>query len=448
MEPRFVKFERPGMKYFACTLALAVALCVSRADSQTLTTLLQFSGSSGAAIGGQPHGSLTLVGTSLYGMTFETDDFDFGNIYSVGIDGTNYQNLVSFTGNGGTASGSGPNGSLTLGGTTLYGMTSGAPYLGYYGNVFSVGLNGTNYQNLDTFTGVNGAEPYGSLTLVGTTLYGMTQLGGHFGNGTIFSTGTDGTNYRNLVFFTGTGGTAAGSSPFGNLTLSGTTLYGMTADGGANFAGNIFSVGTDGTNFHNLVSFTGSGGIASGRNPYGSLTLSGTTLYGMTTLGGASGNGNVFSVGIDGTNYQNLLSFTGDSGAAIGSHPVGSLVLSGTTLYGTTGEGSPYYVGNTGNVFSIGIDGSDYQNLYIFTGGSDGAEPAGDLTLSDGTLFGTTLYGGASPLPNGYGTVFALILPTPEPGTQALVGAGAVALLSYRWRRTRKRRLASKLCQS
>ena len=32
----------------------------------------------------------------------------FGNIFSVGTNGTNYQNLVSFTGTGGTASGKMP----------------------------------------------------------------------------------------------------------------------------------------------------------------------------------------------------------------------------------------------------------------------------------------------------------------------------------------------------
>jgi uncharacterized repeat protein (TIGR03803 family) len=421
------------MKYLVPTLVIAVALHANRAESQTFTTLLSFTGTSGAAVGGQPYGSLTLIGTSIYGMTSERDEWGFGNIFSLGINGTNYQNLVSFTGDAG---GSEPYGSLTVRGTTLYGMTSGAPSLSFNGNVFSVGTDGTNYRNLVSFNGgmANGSEPYGSLTLAGTTLFGMTQDGGvvpFLGN--IFSVGTDGTNYRNLISFTGTGGAAAGAAPYlGSLTLNGTTLYGMTEYGGANFAGNIFSVGTDGTSFHNLVSFTGSGGMASGEYPYGSLTLNGTTLYGMTTQGGASGDGNVFSVGIDGTNYQNLLSFTGSGGAASGLGPEGSLTLSGTTLYATTKDGGVYLAGN---VFSVGIDGSDYQNLYSFTGANDGAQPVGDLTLSGGTLYGTTLYGGASPVPYGYGTIFALTLPTPEPGTLALIGAGAAAVLPYRWRR-------------
>jgi uncharacterized repeat protein (TIGR03803 family) len=155
------------------------------------------------------------------------------------------------------------------------------------------------------------------------------------------------------------------------------------------------------------------------------LILVGAALYGMTYSGGADGLGNIFSVGTDGTNYQSLLSFTG-VGAANGSHPEGSLTLSGTTLYGMTSNGGPY---NNGNIFAVGIDGSGYTDLYDFTLGDDGGVPGGDLTLSGGTLFGMTSSGGAY----GNGTVFALTVP--EPGTLALVACGAAAVAAYGWRR-------------
>ena len=73
----------------------------------------------------------------------------------------------------------------------------------------------------------------------------------------------------------------------------------------------------------------------------------------------------------------------------------------------------------------MGIDGSGYQDLYDFTGGTEGAFPYGDLTLSGGTLFGMTYSGGA----NDYnGTIFALALPVPEPGPLALLAVGAFGL--------------------
>ncbi len=184
-----------------------------------------------------------------------------------------------------------------------------------------------------------------------------------------------------------------------------------------------------------IIESLNSSETASGFSAAGNVTLVGSGLYGMT-IGGANTLGNVFGVGVNSTNYQNLISFTGSGGTASGANPQGSLTLVGSGLYGmTNGGGADSY----GNVFSVGTDGTSYQELYDFTGGTDGAFPLGDLTLSNGTLFGMTDQGGAS----GVGTVFALALPapTPEPGTLALAGGGAALVLAaQRWRRRQPRR--------
>jgi uncharacterized repeat protein (TIGR03803 family) len=56
----------------------------------------------------------------------------------------------------------------------------------------------------------------------------------------------------------------------------------------------------------------------------------------------------------------------------------------------------------------MNTDGTEFTNLYNFTGGSDGSLPDA-LLLSGNTLYGTASYGGSS----GDGTVFALTLPLP-----------------------------------
>jgi uncharacterized repeat protein (TIGR03803 family) len=60
----------------------------------------------------------------------------------------------------------------------------------------------------------------------------------------------------------------------GTLLQSGSTLYGMTEDGGANNRGTIFQIGDDGTGFGLLHSFAGGDGAL----PRGSLIQAGSTL--------------------------------------------------------------------------------------------------------------------------------------------------------------------------
>ena len=102
----------------------------------------------------------------------------------------------------------------------------------------------------------------------------------------------------------------------------------MTEFGGGNAKGTIFKIGTNGTNFSLLHSFAGRAN--DGNRPYDSLTLSNSTLYGMTYYGGSNDLGVVFRINDDGSGYTNLHSFAG--GASDGSHPLRSLALSGSTL--------------------------------------------------------------------------------------------------------------------
>jgi len=332
-----------------------------------------------------PGDSLVQIGSTLYGMTEDGGNYMSGTIFAIETDGSNYRVLHCF--GLGANDGGLPKGSLTVSGSTLYGMTVYGGGSSSSGTIFAIEADGSNFRVLHSFGGPtgDGSWPYGSPTVSGSTLYGMTLYGGTSDKGTIFSVSTDGSDYRVLHSFTESA--TDGSRPFGNLLLWGSTLFGMTSAGGSSNKGTAFSIDADGSNFQILRSF--SGGTSDGQKPEGSLILSDTTLYGMTSAGGASDKGIIFSMDTDGSNFQILHSFSG--GTSDGRSPAGSLLLSGSKLYGMTWGG--VYPGmcslDCGTVFRIDTNGENLEVLHSFTG-SDGSLPLGSLILSGSILYGTT----------------------------------------------------------
>ena len=289
---------------------------------------------------------------------------------------------------GGNDDGRRPIGYVTMSGSTIYGMTH---YGGdsNYGVVFEINRDGSGYSNLHEFAGGNsdGRYPYGSLTLGGSALYGMTCLGGKSDFGVVFKMSTDGSGYSILHKFLGGGDDG---NPFGSLTLNASTLYGMTYYGGDSDYGVVFKINTDGSGYSHLHEFAGGGG--DGSHPLGSLKLDGSTLYGTTRYGGDYDHGVVFRMNTDGSSFELIHEFAG--GSNDGKQPRDSLVVSGSTLYGMTTYGGDR---DCGVVFKMNTDGSDYSLIHEFTGGgNDGSYPFGSLTLIGSTLYGTTSYGGDS----------------------------------------------------
>jgi uncharacterized repeat protein (TIGR03803 family) len=405
----------------ACTGLLAMP-----AAAQTFTLLHSFTGDSD---GGSPQAGLILSGNTLYGTTDFGGSSSNGIVFAINTDGTGFTNLHSFTASFGSYpfyannDGANPLDGLILSGNTLYGTTDSGGMYGD-GTIFSINTNGMSFTNLYSFTATSypgfpytnsdGGSPLGGLVLSDNTLYGTTKFGSSSGRGAVFAINTDGTGFTNLYSFIGTGG----SNPEAGLIVSGNTLYGTTFAGGSSGYGNVFRVNTDGLDFTNLHGFPSYYPTNSdGANPQAGLILSGNTLYGTAEDGGSSDSGTVFAVNTDGSSFTNLHSFTGGDGL----EPVAGLILSGNTLYGTTSQGGS---SDDGTVFSIHIDGSGFTNLHIFTG-SDGVIPDAGLILSGNTLYGTTSRGGSS----GVGTVFSLSLPVPP--QLAIIFSGTKIILTW-----------------
>jgi uncharacterized repeat protein (TIGR03803 family) len=318
---------------------------------------------------------------------------------------------------------------LVLSGNRLYGTTRSGGFYGN-GTVFAISPDGTGFTNLYNlsatvstgvfFSNIDGALPSAGLALSGNTLYGTTSVGGSLGGGTVFAIQTDGTGFTNLHNFSADYGNNNARVPKSSLIVSNGTLYGTTTYGGSAGNGTVFALHTDGTGFTNLHSFTSlvSGTNSDGTAPSAGFVLSGNTLYGTTTGGGSSGSGTLFAVTTDGRGFTNLHHFDKVFGFDVDSNS--RLILSGSTLYGTTSLGG---LNGSGSVFAINTDGTAYATIYSFSQSkpnasgvytnADGTTPVGNLIISGSKLYGMTMAGGA----NGRGTVFALDLAVPPSAT-------------------------------
>lgn len=259
------------------------------------------------------------------------------------------------------------------------------------------------YKRIFTFDDTDGRDPEAPLVDVDGTLYGVTGAGPGL-DGVFFKVTTSGSETPLYDF---------GSKPndgidpyYGPLVKVGNALYGTTAYGGTHNLGTVFTVTLSGRETV-LHSFTGGkdGGL-----PRAGLTNVNGVLYGTTSSGGACGNGvcgAVFKITTSGKETV-LYAFKGGTD---GFGPAGGLTDVDGTLYGTTeygGELSGDCPGSCGTVFKISLSGEE-RLIYRFgdTNQPDGIWPTSNLTNLDGVLYGTTLYGGTYASESA-GTVFRI----------------------------------------
>ncbi len=291
------------------------------------------------------------------------------------------------------------------------------------------------------------------------SLYGTTYTGGTEGNGVIFNVKPPPTPCRSVrcpwhetVLYNfrrqEDGGNAQASVVFDSRG----NFYGAVVNGGVDQQGVVYEMtpSGDGWTYQVLYPFTGG---TDGSNPDSLLTFDAAgSLYGSALAGGNSGCvgnlgcGTIFKIsrlggswaettlytftdGSDGSNPQsgvifdaagNIYSATGASDGALGGSVFeltahsGSYLFnlitdlrgggpgpwnpllrdSGGNLYGATWGDGLY---GAGNVFKLTptSNGWVYTDLHDFTGGADGGNAFGGLSMdSEGNIFGTTYMGG------------------------------------------------------
>jgi uncharacterized repeat protein (TIGR03803 family) len=276
----------------------------------------------------------------------------------------------------------------SLYGTTSFGGESPTCQPFGCGTVFKIDPHG-NETVVHSFTGSPDGEDtvYGSLIRdAWGNLYGTTDQGGAFGNGSVFKVDRAG-NETVLYSFTGL---ADGGSPVGGLTMDARgNLYGTASAGGYyspiygenSCCGVVFKLDQAG-NETVLHAFE----ITEGSYPESTPILDGKgNLYGTTF-------GSVFKLDL-----KTLTLTTLYSGAA-----TSTLILDEAgNIYGTSSDGGEFNAPTCqpygcGTVFKVDRAGNQTV-LYNFTGGEDGGWPiAGVIRDAAGNLYGTTYSGGTS----------------------------------------------------
>lgn len=358
--------------------------------------------------------SLVLLGALLFSQSSQAQSYTFATLHDFTAETTNANGIWT------NSDGVFPGGGLVLSGKILYGTAS---YGGTNGDgtLFKINTDGTCFTALYSFTNDNAAGPFGELTFSDDRLYGA-LFGGGSRVGTVFSVNTNGADFAILHDFAAATTNSSftytnndGNKLNGGLVLAGKTLYGTAIGGGVTGNGTLFQVNTDGTDFVIQHGFSALDDYyhtnSDGAGP-SEMILSDDTLYGVAEWGGSLGSGTIFKVNTNCTGFTVLHDFDGYP-YEDGVFPIGKLILSNGVLYGTTAGGGDYGGGN-GTVFAIGTDGANFRILHRFSAAD--YDENNNWTNNDGAdpngglvLSGDTLYGTTSGGgKSGWGTVFAV----------------------------------------
>jgi uncharacterized repeat protein (TIGR03803 family) len=309
-------------------------------------------------------GNLVLDGSgNLYGTTAVGGDCGFGTVFEMSPDGSGgwtEKVIYSFC----QTDGATPDGLLLDAVGNVYGTTQyGGSYNDCFGNTCGVvyelspdGHGGWRYTRLHNFgAGLDGWSPDGPLIVdAAGNLYGTTEYGGDYGQGTVFEvspSGHGGWMEKKLHnFFLGDDG----SGPNNPLIFDAQGyLYGTTIGGGDYFRGTVFvmSPNSDGGWFEKkLHNF---GPDTDGSYSFGGVIFDPAgNLYGTTSGGGDYDMGTVFKLTPQpGGQWieQKLHNFSQNNGD--GNQPLENLIIdSGGNLYGVTSSGGDY---GGGTVFEV-----------------------------------------------------------------------------------------------
>jgi uncharacterized repeat protein (TIGR03803 family) len=397
-------------------------------DPTTLvyTKKIEFTGTSGVAMGNLAIGSMVSVGGKLYGTTSS------GGLNNAGVlfEYNPSTNLYVIKRNFLIPSGTGLQGNLTEYNNKLYGtcVIGGANSVGV---IFEFDLVTNVYTVKYNMLSATGANPAVGVIVFNNKLYGANQYGGTNSRGSIFEFDLATSTYQIVYNFTQTGG----AFPASELYLYNNIFYSFTLGGGSNSLGVIFKFDPATYTYTKTYDFPGplspsnycsfinynntlyattkvnneinnAGGTILSYNPstdsytkklvLNSYSLMGNAptakllyynskIYGSTVYGGANNSGVVFEFNPATNVYTKLL----DLSVTTTGTNLGPLIVKNGILYGNMQFYQPAVGSNRGGIFAYNLTNSTYTVCSFNT--TTFSEPKGQLVdNNDGTLTGIT----------------------------------------------------------
>jgi uncharacterized repeat protein (TIGR03803 family) len=272
-----------------------------------------------------------------------------------------------------------------------------------------------------TFTSRLGSQP-DTLPVLGPdgAIYGMTSVGGQYGNGVIYRYDSKSRQYTVLHTFSAldaNGENPDGAYPGAAVTRGpGDLIYGMASRGGQNGTGTVFEFTPSGkfTVLHAFSALDANGNNQDGAYPLRAIVVGHDgNLYGTTRFGGPNtclftpGCGVAWTMDGKGSNFKVLHQFTADEG-----HAASLLQARGGYFYGCAvwpATSLPPGPLPSGILYRMAPSGQDFEVLYRFSqtnasgenaDGADCYEPL--VETRAGVFYGAASLGGT----NGSGVVF------------------------------------------
>lgn len=196
------------------------------------------------SIGAHPYAGVTTANGNAYTVTTVGGANNLGTIVEFPEQTCDATVLHNFAGG---SDGAKPYGTLLSYNGALYGTASAGGSGGNLGIVFKINPDGSNYTVLHAFQGIccgsDGSFPHSGLALNKTDgmLYGTTINGGNSSdNGTVFKINPNTGTEKIVHSFSG----ADGAHPYGDLYIKKGTIYGTAIAGGASNLGVVFKLKT------------------------------------------------------------------------------------------------------------------------------------------------------------------------------------------------------------